>query len=123
MGRQPASTRPKEILAYELTKLVHGEEEANHAKTASKALFAGGSDDTHMPTTKLEESQLTDGSIGILELYVGSEAYWHEERSEKAGAARRRHYQRHRESNPGHQDHQRAAYGRCEDQEGQESIS
>ena len=60
----------KEILAYELTKLVHGEEEANHAKTASKALFAGGSDDTHMPTTKLEESQLTDGSIGILELML-----------------------------------------------------
>lgn len=60
----------KEVLAYELTKLVHGEEAAENARTASKALFAGGSDDTHMPTTKLEESDLTDGSIGILELMM-----------------------------------------------------
>ena len=58
----------KEILAYELTKLVHGEEEAEKAKTASHALFAGGNDDTNMPTTTLTEEQLTDGAIGILDL-------------------------------------------------------
>ncbi|MDO5411218.1 MAG: tyrosine--tRNA ligase [Lachnospiraceae bacterium] len=58
----------KEILAYELTALVHGEEEANKAKTASHALFAGGGDDTHMPTTELTAEQLTNGAIGILNL-------------------------------------------------------
>ena len=60
----------KEILAYELTKLVHGEEEAEKAKTASHALFAGGSDDSNMPTTKIEASQLTDGAIGIMDLML-----------------------------------------------------
>ncbi len=45
----------KEILAYELTKLVHGEEEANKAKDAAKALFAGGGDDANMPTTELTD--------------------------------------------------------------------
>lgn len=58
----------KEILAYELTSLVHGEEEANKARTASHALFASGSDDSNMPTTELTAEQLTDGSIGILDL-------------------------------------------------------
>ncbi|MBR1738561.1 MAG: tyrosine--tRNA ligase [Firmicutes bacterium] len=58
----------KEILAYELTKLVHGEEEAEKAKTASHALFAGGGDDSDMPTTKIGEDNLSDGEIGILDL-------------------------------------------------------
>ena len=58
----------KEILAYELTKLVHGEEEAEKAKAAAKALFAGGSDDSNMPTTELTEDQLADGKIAILDL-------------------------------------------------------
>ena len=58
----------KEILAYELTKLVHGEEEADKARTASHALFAGGGDDSNMPTTELSADQLTDGAIGILNL-------------------------------------------------------
>ena len=58
----------KEILAYELTKLVHGQEEADKARTASHALFAGGGDDSNMPTTELTADQLTDGSIGILSL-------------------------------------------------------
>ena len=62
--------RAKEILAYELTKLVHGEEEANKAKAAAKALFAGGSDDSNMPTTELTEDQLTDGKIAILDLML-----------------------------------------------------
>lgn len=60
----------KEILAYELTKLVHGEEEAEKAKTASHALFAGGSDDSNMPTTVISEEQLTDGTIGIMDLML-----------------------------------------------------
>ena len=58
----------KEILAWELTAMVHGEEEANKARTAARALFAGGSDDSSMPTTKLTADQLTDGSIDVLSL-------------------------------------------------------
>ncbi|SET22655.1 tyrosine--tRNA ligase [[Clostridium] polysaccharolyticum] len=60
----------KEILAYELTKLVHGEEEAEKAKTASHALFAGGADDSNMPTTEISAEQLTDGAIGIMDLMM-----------------------------------------------------
>ena len=60
----------KEILAYELTKLVHGEEEAEKAQNAAKALFVGGGDDSNMPTTYIEAHQLTDGKIGILNLMV-----------------------------------------------------
>ena len=62
--------RAKEILAYELTKLVHGEEEANKADAAAKALFAGGSDDSNMPTTELTEADLTGGSIAVLDLLL-----------------------------------------------------
>jgi tyrosyl-tRNA synthetase len=62
--------RAKEILAYELTKLVHGEEEANKAETAAKALFAGGGDDSNMPTTELAADALTNGEIGILDLLL-----------------------------------------------------
>ncbi len=60
--------RAKEILAFELTKMVHGEEEAAKAQTAARALFAGGSDDSNMPTTELTENQLTDGKIDVLSL-------------------------------------------------------
>ena len=60
----------KEILAFELTKLVHGEEEAAKAQAAAKALFAGGGDDSNMPTTEISADQLTDGKIGILNLMV-----------------------------------------------------
>ena len=61
----------KEILAYELTKMVHGEEEADKAQAAAKALFASGSgDDDNMPTTELTSDQLTGGQIGILSLMV-----------------------------------------------------
>ncbi len=62
--------RAKEILAYELTKLVHGEEEANKAQEAAKALFGAGSDDSNMPTTELDESDLIDGKIAILDLML-----------------------------------------------------
>ena len=61
--------RAKEILAYELTKLVHGEEEAEKARTAAKALFAGGADDSNMPTTELTLEQIGDG-IGIMDLLL-----------------------------------------------------
>ena len=59
----------KEILAYELTKMVHGEEEADKSQTAAKALFVGGGDGD-MPTTEISPDQLTDGQIGILSLMV-----------------------------------------------------
>ena len=58
--------RAKEILAYELTKMVHGEEEAEKAQNAAKALFAGGSDDANMPTTELSASDMPDGVIDVI---------------------------------------------------------
>ena len=60
----------KEILAFELTKLVHGEEEAQKAQNAAKALFVGGGDDANIPTTEITENQLTEGKIGLLSLMV-----------------------------------------------------
>ena len=60
----------KEILAFELTTLVHGEEEAKKAQDAAKALFVGGGDMSNVPTTTLTADNLTDGSIGILDLMV-----------------------------------------------------
>ena len=59
----------KEILAYELTKLVHGKEEANKAKEASHAIFAGGASE-NMPTTEVEASAFADGKISILDLLL-----------------------------------------------------
>ena len=60
----------KEILAFELTKLVHGEEEAQKAQNAAKALFVGGGDVANIPTTEITEDQLTEGKIGLLSLMV-----------------------------------------------------
>ena len=60
----------KDILAYELTKLVHGEEEAEKAREASKALFGGGMDSANMPTTTLADDDFADGKIDILEILV-----------------------------------------------------
>ena len=60
----------KEVLAFELTKLVHGEAEAQKAQAAAKALFSGGGDDANMPTTEIASGQLADGAIGILSLMV-----------------------------------------------------
>lgn len=57
----------KEILAFELTKLVHGEEEAGKAMEAARALFSGEGDDASMPTTEVE---VTDGAIGIIDLMI-----------------------------------------------------
>lgn len=60
----------KEILAYELTALVHGKEEAEKAQEAAKALFVGGGDMSNVPATTLTDADLTDGAIGVLDLMV-----------------------------------------------------
>ena len=62
--------KAKEILAFELTKLVHGEEEAAKAQEAARALFAGGGNSANMPTTQLTEEDLTDGRIDIIGIMV-----------------------------------------------------
>ena len=63
----------KEMLAFELTKLVHGEEEATKAREASHALFAGGGDSAHMPTVELSAADFADGDLDILALLVKTE--------------------------------------------------
>lgn len=60
----------KEVLAFELTKMIHGEEEATKAQNAAKALFAGGADNSHMPETVLTDDDFTDGSITLLDMMV-----------------------------------------------------
>ena len=62
--------RAKEILAYELTKMVHGEEEAKKAEASAKALFAGSGSSENMPTTELSDADLTDGAIDLMSLLV-----------------------------------------------------
>ena len=62
--------KAKEILAYELTKLVHGEEEAAKAQAAAKAIFGGAADLSNMPSTKLADEDFTDGSIDILAVLI-----------------------------------------------------
>ncbi len=62
--------KAKEVLAFELTKLVHGEEEARKADTAAKALFAGGADNSNMPSTQLTDEDFTDGTITVIDLML-----------------------------------------------------
>ena len=62
--------RAKEILAYELTKLVHGEEEAQMAEAAAKALFGAGASNENMPKTELTDDDFVDGAIGLMDLMV-----------------------------------------------------
>ena len=62
----------KEILAFELTKLVHGEEEAQKAQAAARAIFAGGGSHENMPSTKLSDDDFKDGKIGVLDMMVKS---------------------------------------------------
>ena len=62
----------KEILAFELTKLVHGEEEAQNAQAAARAIFAGGGSHENMPSTKLSDDDFKDGKIGVLDMMVKS---------------------------------------------------
>ena len=60
--------KAKEILAHELTELVHGKEEADKAQEAARALFGKGQNTDNMPSTELTQDDLTDGEIGILDL-------------------------------------------------------
>ncbi len=60
----------KDILAYHLTKLVHGEEEADKARETSKALFAGLGDDANMPTTVVPSDLIHDGNVSVVDLLV-----------------------------------------------------
>ena len=62
--------RAKEILAYELTELVHGKEEADKAQEAARSVFGGGGSSENMPTTTLTDADFTDGEIGVLTLLV-----------------------------------------------------
>ena len=64
--------KAKEILAYELTALVHGEEEAKKAQDSAKALFSGGVNSENMPTTELTAADLVDGELGIMSILVRS---------------------------------------------------
>ena len=65
--------KAKEILAYELTNLVHGEEEAKKAQEGARALFAGGADTAHMPTTELADEDFSEeGTIDLISMLVKS---------------------------------------------------
>ncbi len=63
----------KDILAYELTKLVHGEEEAEKSREISRSLFVNGGSNENMPTTVLTDEDFIDGKIGLLDLMVKGE--------------------------------------------------
>ena len=65
--------KAKEILAYELTALVHGEEEAKRAEASAKALFGGAGANENMPTTEITESDLIDGGMDIMTALVKAE--------------------------------------------------
>lgn len=62
--------KAKEILAFELTQLVHGNDEANKAQEAAKALFVSGGNTENMPTTTLSDEDFTEGEIGVLDVLV-----------------------------------------------------
>ncbi len=62
--------KAKEILAFELTKMVHGEEEAKKAQDGARALFGAGADTANMPTTQLSAEDFTDGEIAVLDLLL-----------------------------------------------------
>ena len=60
--------KAKEILAFEVTKLIHGEEEAVKAQNAARAIFGGGAHSENMPSTELSDGDFTDGEISVLDL-------------------------------------------------------
>ncbi len=62
--------KAKEILAFELTKMIHGEEEANKAQEGARALFSTGENTDNMPTTELSDDDFVDGEIAILDLMI-----------------------------------------------------
>ena len=64
--------KAKEILAYELTKMVHGEEEAEKAQATARGLFSGAADHENMPATQLDNSLVKDGSVGLLAAMVAA---------------------------------------------------
>ncbi len=64
--------RAKEILAYELTKMVHGAEEAEKAQTTARGLFSGAADQEHMPSTVLDAALVKDGKVGLLAAMVAA---------------------------------------------------
>ena len=64
--------RAKEALAYELTQMIHGEEEAQKAQTTARSLFGNAADISNMPTTELEDTNFTDGKINVLELMLAA---------------------------------------------------
>lgn len=60
----------KELLAYELTAMIHGKEEADKAQATAKSLFGGAGDDANMPSTEISESNLIDNGISVIDLLV-----------------------------------------------------
>ncbi len=64
--------KAKEILAYELTKMVHGEDEAEKAQATARGLFSGAADHEHMPSTKLDAELVKDGGVGLLAAMVAA---------------------------------------------------
>ena len=86
----------KEILAYELTKLVHGEEEAKKAQESARALFSKGNA-AEMPTTELTENDFAEGNIDILTMLVRAGLVPSKSEARRAGAAGR-NFSRRRES-------------------------
>ena len=64
--------KAKEILAYELTKMVHGEEEAEKAQATARGLFSGAADHENMPSTKLDAALVKDGAVGLLAAMVAA---------------------------------------------------
>ena len=64
--------KAKEILAYELTKIVHGEEEAEKAQATARGLFSGAADHENMPSTKLDAELVKDGGVGLLAAMVAA---------------------------------------------------
>ena len=64
--------KAKEILAYELTKMVHGEEEAKKAQATARGLFSGAADHENMPSTKLDAELVKDGGVGLLAAMVAA---------------------------------------------------
>lgn len=67
-----AFNKAKELLAFELTKMIHGEDEANKALNAARSIFGGSGSDENMPTDRLPAELFTDGAIGILDLLVAA---------------------------------------------------
>ena len=64
--------KAKEVLAYELTKMVHGEEEAEKAQATARGLFSGAADHEHMPSTALDAALVKDGAVGLLAAMVAA---------------------------------------------------